>query len=237
MSDLREQLQKHYDAESLPAAKAETILAEGRSAAEGGEKIVQLPVRRVTFWRTLPAIAAGILLLGSLALWWGPQRGVISYALFAPRVRDFFSTPPDLPKRSQNPEELRAWLLARGAPADFQIPAKLRSLKSFGCQVLSVHGKPAYLTCFWAEKKPGVDEGSLVHLLVARRKDFKDVPNSDAPQFRTVKDWSFAAWTEGDVIYTMAAQAPMETLQKFVVNAAPQTSLIALRSVTASVSP
>ncbi|EDY21365.1 hypothetical protein CfE428DRAFT_0610 [Chthoniobacter flavus Ellin428] len=236
MSDLRQQLQKHYDAQSLPAGKAEAILAEGRAAAEGGEKVVELPARRVTFWRALPAIAAAILLLGSLALWWAPQRGKISYALFAPRVRDFFSTPPELPKRSQNPEELRTWLLAQGAPAGFQIPAKLRSLKSFGCQVVNVHGKSAYLTCFWREKKPRVDDGELVHLLVARRKDFKDAPPTGVPQFRTVKDWSFAAWTEGDVIYTMAAHAPMETLQKFVRNAGARAPFVALAKVPQAVS-
>lgn len=228
MSDLRQQLQKHYDAQSLPAAKVESILAEGQTAAEGGEKVVALPVRRVTFWRVLPAIAAAIVLLGSLALWWVPQRGRISYALFAPRIQEFFSTPPELPERSQNPEELRSWLIAQGAPADFQIPAKLRPLKSFGCQVVDVHGKSAYLTCFWREKKPGVDDGELVHLLVARRKDFKDVPPSGTPQFRTVKDWSFAAWSGGDVVYTLAVNAPVETLQKFVLNERRRSRLIAM---------
>jgi hypothetical protein len=29
-------------------------------------------------------------------------------------------------------------------------------------------------------------------------------------------DWSFAGWSDGDVIYTMAANAPMEKLKQFV---------------------
>lgn len=237
MPDLRQQLQKHYDAQSLSSEKTEAILVEGCAAAEGGEKVVAMPVRRVTFWRALPAIAAAIVLLGSLVLFWVPQRGKISYALFAPRVREFFNTPPELPKRSQDPEELRSWLLAQGAPADFQIPAQLRPLKSFGCQVVNVHGKSAFLTCFWREKKPGADEGELVHLLVARRKDFKDVPPpGGAPQFRTVKDWSFAAWTEGDVVYTLAANAPMERLRRFVASGKLQSQPIAMGNVLRPVS-
>jgi hypothetical protein len=216
MSDLRQQLQKHYDAQALPAAKAEAILAEGRVAAQGGEKVMALPARRAVLWRVAWAIAAAFVVAAGLAVWWNPGRPTVSYSYFAPRVVEFFGTPPELPKRSQNPEELRAWLLAQGAPADFQIPAKLRPLKSFGCQVVDLHGRPAYLTCFWTEKNPGVDDGELVHLLVAHRKDFKDAPPSSAPQFHEESGWSFAAWSEGDVIYTMAAKAPLEKLQKFV---------------------
>lgn len=216
MSELHDQLKKHYDARALPAAKADSILAEGRAAAQGGGKLIPLPKRRMPIWRILPAMAAAILLLGALAVWWLPTRSKVSYATFAPRVVEFFGTPPELPKRSQDPEELRGWLLAQGAPKDFQIPAKLRALKSFGCQVVDVHGRPAYLTCFWTEKKPGVDEGELVHLFVARRSDFKDAPKPGTPQLFALSGWSFAAWSEGDVIYTLAANRPLEKLQSFV---------------------
>ncbi len=211
MSDLRSQIQKHYDAQKLPAAKVDAILAQGSG------KVVPLPGRGPMLWRIAWATAAAFVVLAGLVVWWLPHgRETVSYALFAPRVVQFFGTPPELPKRSQNPEELRAWLLAQGAPADFQIPEKLRVLKSFGCQVVDVHGKPAYLTCFWAEKKPGVDDGSLVHLWVARRSDFHDAPPTTGAQFREMNGWSFAAWSEGDVIYTMAANAPLEKLRTFV---------------------
>jgi hypothetical protein len=217
MSDFRSQIQKHYDAQNLPAAKADAILASGGTGAADGDKIVALPARRAQGWRIAWALAASFVLLAGLVVWWRPQgRGTVSYAVFAPRIVEFFGKPPELPKRSQNPEELRAWLLAQGAPADFQIPEKLRPLKSFGCQVVDVHGRPAYLTCFWAEKKPGVDDGSLVHLWVARRSDFRDAPPTDGPQFRELNGWSFAAWSDGDVIYTMAAAAPLEKLRNFV---------------------
>ncbi|MEP6668374.1 MAG: hypothetical protein ABJF10_04430 [Chthoniobacter sp.] len=233
MSDLRPQIQKHYDAQALPAAKVAAILAEGKTAAEGGEKVVEMPerakstvVRSTIFRPLLWAVAAGLAIWIGLTADWTALRpnGAVSYAqVFAPRVVEFMGVGPKLPKRSQDPEELRTWLLAQGAPADFQIPVKLRPLKSFGCEVVDVHGRPAYLTCFWAEKKPGVDDGSLVHLLVAKRSDFKDVPPA-TPQFREMSGWSFAAWSEGDVIYTMAAKAPLGQLQKFVASAGGRPS-------------
>lgn len=216
MPDLREQLQKHYDARTLPAAKVEAILAQGQAEAGSGDEIVALPKSRISFWRMLPAMAAALVLLSVVAIWWVPGRNRVSYAMVDSRIVEIFDKGPTLPKRSQNPEELRAWLLAQGAPADFQIPAKLRGLKSFGCEVVDMHGRPAYLTCFWREKKPGVDEGQLVHLFVARRQDFKDVPPDKAMQYNTMGDWNFAAWSDGDVIYTMAANAPMERLKQFV---------------------
>ncbi|MDR3401923.1 MAG: hypothetical protein P4L99_05425 [Chthoniobacter sp.] len=227
MSDLRQQIQKHYDAQALPAAKVDAILAEGRAAVESGEKVIALPPRRSFLPRLLWTMAASIAVFLALN-WMFPirNRATVSYAqVFAPRVVEFMGVGPKLPKRSQDPEELRTWLLAQGAPADFQIPAKLRPMKSFGCEVVDVHGRPAYLTCFWVEKKPGVDDGSLVHLLVAKRSDFKDVPPA-TPQFRELSGWSFAAWSEGDVIYTMAAKAPMEQLQKFVASAGGRGWLI-----------
>jgi len=220
MSDLRQQIQKHYDAQALPAARADAILVEGRAAAEGGEKVIALPPRRSFLPRLLMTMAASVAVFLALN-WMFPihNRATVSYAqVFAPRVVEFMGVGPKLPKKSQDPEELRVWLLAQGAPAEFQIPAKLRPLKSFGCEVVDVHGRPAYLTCFWTEKKPGVDDGSLVHLLVAKRADFKDVPPA-TPQFRELSGWSFAAWSEGDVIYTMTAKAPLEQLQKFVASA------------------
>jgi hypothetical protein len=211
MSDLRQQIHDHYEAQSLPADRVDAILARGRAAASGEEKSAE-PEKIVVFPRPRRfalIIAAAVVLFAGLLIWSPRVTRPVSYALFAPRVVEFFGQPPELPKRSQNPEELRAWLLTQGAPADFQIPAKLRGLESFGCQVVNVHGRPAYLTCFWREK------GELVHLLVAKRDDFLDGPKDATPQFRELDGWSFASWAEGETIYTLAAAAPLEKLRPF----------------------
>jgi hypothetical protein len=210
MSDLRQQIRDHYEEKSLSAEKAEAILARGR----GAEKVISFQQR----WRPLLALAASVLVAVGLAVWWFREPQPVSFAVLAPRVVEFFGTPPELPKRSQNPEELRAWLLAQGAPADFQIPAKLRGLESLGCQVVDVKGRPAWLTCFWREKGQNGTGGELVHLWVVRRNDFKDSPPSSTPQFREQSGWSFASWSEGDIVYTLAAAAPMDKLHPFVQN-------------------
>lgn len=219
MSDLRKQIRDYYDAKSLSARKAEAILARGG----GEEKIVRFPPRR-----RLLAMAASVALAVGFAIWWTRDAGRVSFAMLPPRVVEFFGTPPELPKRSQHPEELRAWLLAQGAPADFQIPEKLRGLESLGCQVVDVHGKPAWLTCFWREKKPDGSGGELVHLWAVRRSDFKNGPASATPQFMEKSGWSFASWTEGDVIYTLAAATPPEKLRPFIAAIAKGTARLSV---------
>jgi hypothetical protein len=227
MSDLRQQIHDHYEAQTLPAGKVETILAQGR----GTGKIVRLPPQR---WRLL-ALAASVVLAVGLAIWWPRGSERVSFAALPPRIVEFFGTPPELPKRSQNPEELHAWLLAQGAPADFTIPPKMRGLESLGCQVVDVQGRPAWLTCFWREKKPDGSGGELVHLWAVRRTDFKNGPPTASPQYHEESGWSFASWTEGDMMYTVATHAPMEMLRPFVakrseITARPGPSLVAMLS-------
>lgn len=225
MSDLRKQIHDHYEAQSLPTEQVEAILARGRGAVSSDgepvaeQKVVAFPMRR----RLALALAAAVVVFAGLAIWQPLAARPVSYALFAPRVVEFFGKPPELPKRSQNPEELRAWLLAQGAPADFQIPAKLRGLESFGCEVVDVHGRPAYLTCFWREK------GELVHLLVAKRADFREGPPGATPQFRELIGWSFASWAEGETIYTLAAPLPLEKLRAFAWQSWTPRPLLAAR--------
>lgn len=207
MSDLRQQLHDYYAGKSLPPEKVTAILS-GRGV-DALDKVVVVP----SFWRryapALQAIAAMLVIFAGVAMWQVQRKPKMSYAMVVPGIVEFFHTPPTLPMRSQKPEELRAWLVAQGAPSDFQIPEKLRSLKSLGCQVVDMHGRPTYLACFWRE------QGELVHVFVARRRDFRDLP-PESPQMREMAGWSFASWTQGDAIYTMTTKAPMEKLRPFV---------------------
>jgi hypothetical protein len=226
MSELRKQLRAHYEAQALPDGRVDAILLRGRLAASAGprgdeDKVREFPQPRRR-WAAALALAAGLALFaGLLALLVPRKPEPVSFALLAPRVIEFFRGSPQLPEKSQDKAALRAWLLAKGAPPEFQIPPRLLPLESFGCDVVQVQGRPAYLTCFWRAKKADGSGGELVHLLVARREDFRDAPASARPQWREMNGWSFASWSEGDVIYTLAAAAPAKVLESFIGAVAP----------------
>jgi hypothetical protein len=120
------------------------------------------------------------------------------------------------PMMSEEPAELRKWAIAQGAPAAFQIPPKLAGLVSKGCTVMDVDGKPAFLLCFMTSDASGKQDGGMVHLVVARRQDFRNAPSAGTPSIVTADDWSFASWAEGDIVYTIAAPVSVEALRRFV---------------------
>jgi hypothetical protein len=222
MPDLRQQIREHYDAKAIPAERAEAILARGRAAAAGeeepkAENVIALPASRARLWRRTVSLAAAILVFLGLAGWWvQSNRSRVEFAAVAPRIIEFFESSPELAHAPKDKTALRDWLLARGAPADCHIPASLMPLESFACSVVDVHGRKTYLSCYWRENKPDRGDRDLIHLLVGRRSDFKDAPASSEPQRREMNGWSFASWSEGDVVYTLATPAPAEKLTPFL---------------------
>jgi len=222
MSELRHQIREHYDAKTISAEKVERILARGRDAAMGGDslegdKVTAFPAQRARSWRRALSLAAAVLVFAGLAGWW-VQREMsrVPFAEVAPRVIEFFGSSPELAHAPQDKAALHEWLVARGAPVDFHIPASLMPLESFACSVVDMRGRKTYLSCYWRENKPERGDHDLIHLLVGRRGDFKDAPSSAQPERRELDGWSFASWSEGDAVYTLATAAPAEKLTPFL---------------------
>lgn len=228
MPTLRQQIREYFDARPLPDLKVDVLLREGRTVAGAGETAKKSRIVAFPRWTRLLALAAALLVFAGLAAsFLTPRSGQVSFAALAPQVIDFFDA-PELRKLSQNKSELRQWLLANGAPAEFAIPAKLLPLESFGCSVLNVKGRPAYLTCFWRNTESHVTGSDEIHLLAVRRGDFRDTPSGTSPQFRELRGWSFASWSEGEVTYTLAAAAPMDKVRPFLTTrSADRRSLLA----------
>ena len=227
MSDLRKQIHDHYDARSLPPEKVDAILAKGRAVAAGeeGSKITPM-VPRGSRIRRMLAVAASVALLGGIiGLWFYPRSGV-DYAAARRVVVGFFAKEHTYSTVSKDPEELRLWALAHGAPAGFQIPPKLQSLPGKACTLLDVDGRPAFLICFMTVDASGKQDGGMVHLVVAQRRDFRNVPRSRTPSDIAEGDWNFATWVDGAIVYSIAAPAPPEKVRRYVLGTAGDDAML-----------
>lgn len=219
MSDFRQQVREHYDSQSLSPEKVAAILANGRAAAEGKEeKTVAFPTPTKKSWnRFIPALAAAVVLLLS-GVWWMTRPAKVSYTAMMPGVIEFFDKNSDsLLPAPQEKEALHEMLVSKGAPKDFEIPKTLMPLQSAACQVVDVKGEKAYLSCYWRESNTG-NPHDLIHLLVARADDFTDKPpaHGTPPRTREMNGWSFASWSHGDIIYMLAAAAPLEKVMPYL---------------------
>jgi len=214
MPNLRQQLREYFDSQALPAQRVDAILHAARAGGAVTEDRKVIGFKR---WTRVLALAAALAIFAGLVfLVIPPQPAPAAFAALAPRVVEFFGARTELPKVSQDPAALHAWLVAKGAPAGMAIPAKLAGLESYGCGVVDVQGQPAYLRCFWRVKNADGTGGELIHLLAVRGEDFRDVPGGRDPQTRQIADWSFASWSEGAVTYTLAAAAPLEKVRAFL---------------------
>ncbi len=193
MSDFNQQIRQHYEQQKLSPAKVDALLAAGGSASQPRPLATRWP------WLVAACCVFGVIVFAALQRSKNaaePGRIVLGEAMET--VRAHFSRPDyELDALSGDPAVLRAQLIAAGAPADFELPAAVASLPSYGCKVFEVRGQKIYLMCFFLEPGTGRASGEpamrqmtvigadgsmmkkdrpLVHLVVADRSAFSDAP-------------------------------------------------------------
>jgi hypothetical protein len=235
MDNFEQQLRRHYDAQQLPAARVREILAAGQAAAQARR-------RRRVVWRWA---AAAVVMLGLLGTWGSHaqksarvETATLAPGVIAEDVAAYFSQPDyALPRVSDDPRQLIAWLHSQGGPDRFVVPEPMQGLPSYGCKVLSVRGQNVYLICFLLDgtTTDGVMPGkkrmtaagpdgqmmgkkaALVHLVVAPKDTFAAPPAQGQRVVLPLADgWHFTSWTDGDQTYVAAGMLPAERLAQLV---------------------
>ena len=118
-----------------------------------------------------------------------------------------------LDKRGSEIASLDNWLTQNDAPASNSIPAVLTEETDLaGCRIFDLpNGKKASLLCF--------TKGSqFVHVFVVRKSDLDNQPVTEQTWERK-GDWNLFAWTEGDVIVTVASKLPADTITPWISRA------------------
>jgi hypothetical protein len=163
-------------------------------------------------WRTplwLKLAACFVVLLGVLAFaYYAVEQGQPRFAEFQSRMVRSALREYKMELLTGDMAQLRHWMEARRAPADFTVPKGLAQLPLTGGAVLRWHDHPVSMACF--------DRGNkqMVFLFVMDKAALTDPPN--APQAEKVKKLATVSWTEGENTYLLAGPGDAESLRKYL---------------------
>ena len=190
------------------AAKLEEVPlpADLRAILLTGRKIrrpAPQPQPHFAFWLAAAAAVAILCIIGPAL----ENARHVSAATYDEAALGFLGNDaPALAMTSPDHDKIVAWLKDRKAPTG-DLPAKMSGLPSVGCQKFVVQGHNVSLICFI------LTGGRLVHLFVVDEQALSDPPANNAPEFKQVRGWSTASWSDGRMSYLLATQADPDALR------------------------
>jgi len=116
---------------------------------------------------------------------------------------------PSLAMTSPDHDKLVAWLKDQQAPTG-DLPPKMTTLPSVGCQKYVVQGHTVSLICF------SMADGKVAHLFIVEQDALTEPPTRSAPEFRQMNGWSTAAWSDGRMSYLLATQDSPDALKQLL---------------------
>jgi hypothetical protein len=157
------------------------------------------------------AAAAAILLLAGLAVFLFEPRGVERFADYRARMvsaalRQYDSR---MDIMTNDMTQVRRYMAAQGAPADYTLTRGLEQLALTGGGRLRWHGHAVSMVCF--------DRGDqqMLYLFVLPQEAVPDPPSS-APQVVRVNKLLTASWSRGGHTYVLAGPEEAEFERKYL---------------------
>lgn len=150
--------------------------------------------RRAWFAAAMAVCIVLVVTLGSH--WWRP-RTPDRYADFRQRMVGTVLRTYNMDIVTNDMGQVRSFLQAHGAPANYTVPQRLSKLSLTGAGLLRWRDNPVSMVCF--------DRGTnqMVFLFVMQRSAVEDPPPA-APEFAQVNELRTASWSEGDKTYFLA---------------------------------
>jgi hypothetical protein len=115
-----------------------------------------------------------------------------------------------------DPVRIRNFLKEKNAPADYSLPAGLKSAAVAGCVVLSWQGSPVSMICFKSGRPLPPGDQSDLWLFVIDRRTVAHAPPLDAPVFARVNKAATASWSDANKSYLLAAVGDEAFLRKYL---------------------
>jgi len=175
--------------------------------------------RRSASRRTILATVTAILLiLVGLQAWmlFGPDHGdeEINYAAYERRMGRDALRLYRMDLETDDLEAIRTYLAGRQSPADYQLPATLRTLKATGCLATKWQGRPVSMICFRTGQPLPPGRSSDLFLFVINRDQLPDGPAEKSPTYGKINRLAVARWSTGGKIYLLASEQGEEELRR-----------------------
>ncbi len=178
----------------------------------GTEFTATLNVLRPVFWQRpqvwLAAAAALVLLVGITALLRQP-RVPDKFADFRSRMVRSALRQYSMDIVTNDMQQVRQFMAAHGAPADYALPGGLERLPLTGGAALKWRSAPVAMVCF--------DRGNqeMLYLFVMDRSVFKDAP-PQSPEIEKVNKLMTVSWSAGDRTYVLAGPEEAGFARKYL---------------------
>jgi hypothetical protein len=188
------------------------VPAELRSQLLAARKVVSAPV---LWWRRpawIGAAAAGVALLGALAILGPRMPEQRSFAEFRSYIASAAAKVDHLDFETSDLGQIRQWLGSHSAPGNFTVPGRLNGTSSLGCRVFAWNGQKVSLVCFELENK------KVAHLFVMDRSALTNLPDGGAMQFQTTPaGMATASWSDARRIYIVAMERGEQDLKRLLL--------------------
>jgi len=205
-------------------ARQEALRAQFRQIAPPAglkEQIIseQAAQERILSWRRNAIFAAAAIIVALVALvpfWFPPRANDDTFAILRSRMVGVALRGYSMDLATNNPDQVRAFLAARSAPADYILPAPLEKTAMTGCAIQNWQKAKVSMICFRTGRPLPPGQSSDLWLFVIDRTAVKNAPPADSRQFARVNRLTTVTWTQGDKLYMLGMEGNEQALQQYL---------------------
>jgi len=209
----QETLRAQFRQIAAPAGLREQIISESAARAMAVSR-----QRRNTIFAAVAAMAAVVVLLIVMSASWLPHRSTddTTLAVYRNQMAGIALRGYGMDFTTNDPEQIRAYLAQKQAPADYTLPAALQKAAVAGCAVEGWQNVKVSMICFRTGRPLPPNQSSDLWLFVVDRASLKDAPATGQPRFIAVNRFATAAWAQGDKVYLLGMQGDESAIRKFL---------------------
>jgi hypothetical protein len=170
-------------------------------------------------WLKCIRLVATITVVGVIggAIWLAPRpQPDDTLAIFERQMSAYALRGYTMDLQTNDPEQIRAFLKQRRAPANYTLSQPLQKAALMGCAVEGWHSTKVSMICFIVGKPLAPGTPGNFWLFVADQASVKDAPSDSTPQISKVNQLVTATWAEKGKVYMLSTTADESVLREFL---------------------